>query len=191
MDLVDAIAAGGRPLVEGWLDMALMAALPESEDDDQERWQFKLAAARAAVEALAGPDAPVAARMQAVLYVIAHAAAIEQQAHANSRYLAPEVRKTAQRFALQLMNAAARNLAALERLRAKGRGTDRKTEKAAPNGAARPESPERRRPSAEAPERPAAMEAPPPAAPPVPPEPAPNRRMRRAAARAARRAIAE
>ena len=192
MDLEDAIAAGGEPLIARWLDRALMYALPESEDDDHEQWAFKLAAARAAVEAVAGPEAPVAARMQAVLTVVAHMAAIEQQARANSRYLDPKTRQTSQRFAVQLMNLASRQLAVLERSKTgKSRRQAAETaETGPPRGTpARPAPPEPR-PTPRAPESPA-MDPPPPEPPAAPPEPAPNRRMRRAAARAARRAISE
>ena len=117
MELEDAIKAGGKPLLDGWLDMALMAALPEGEDDREAERAFKLAAAREAVDTIAGEGAPLEERMQAVLYVVAHMAAIEQQARAASRYLDDKTRRTAQRFACQLMGLTGRQLAVLERLR--------------------------------------------------------------------------
>ena len=118
MELEDAIKAGGKPLLDGWLDMALMSALPESPDDSHEQQAFKLAAAREAVAAIAGEDAPIEERMQAVLYVVAHAAAMDYQAQAVSRFLPDSARLIAQRLAARLMTMTARQLSIIERLRA-------------------------------------------------------------------------
>ncbi len=118
MELEDAIAAGGEALLDRWLGMALVAALPEAEDDSGEEATFKLMAAKAAVKAIAGADAPLEERMQALLYVVAHAAAIEQQSRANSRFVPEPARACAQRFASRLTGLTAQQLSTLQRLRA-------------------------------------------------------------------------
>ena len=181
MELEDAIKAGGKPLLDGWLDIALMSALPESEDDSAELAAFKLAAAREAVETIAGEDAPLEERMQAVLYVVAHMAALEQQARAGSRYLDETTRRTAQRFAAQLMGLTARQLSVLERLRTGRRRAAAESEKAARDrDLALIETLERQQTFLEEIDKPPGRTAPP-APETVPPEAIMNRRMRRAA----------
>ena len=54
-----------------------------AEDDSKERRELRLAAAKAAVGALAGPDADLGARMQAVQLVCAHGAALDWQARTS------------------------------------------------------------------------------------------------------------
>ena len=118
MDLEEVMEVGGEALLDRWLGMALMAALPEGEDDSGAEATFKLMAAKAAVAAIAGPEAPLEERMQALLYVVAHSAAIEQQARASARLLPEPARACAQRFANRLMGLTAQQLSTLQRLRA-------------------------------------------------------------------------
>ena len=118
MDLEEVMEVGGDALLDRWLGMALVAALPEGEDDSGEEATFKLKAAQAAVKAIAGPEAPLEERMQALLYVVAHSAAIEQQARASARLLPEPARACAQRFASRLMALTAQQLSTLQRLRA-------------------------------------------------------------------------
>jgi len=123
MDLEEAIAAGGEALLGMWFALDLSDSLRQPEDDSEERRELRLAAAKAAVEELAGPDAELGARMQAVQLVCAHASALDWQARANSPYLATPERLTAQRFARQMMTLTTRQLASLSRLKAERRRT--------------------------------------------------------------------
>ena len=205
MDLEEVMEAGGAALIGRWLGMALAAALPEGEDDSGEVSTFKLMAAKAAVQALAGEDAPLEERMQAVLYVIAHSATIEQQARANSRFVPPPERAAAQRFAARVMSLSGQQLSSLQRLRAArakeeaaaGRAAEREAMQAHKAGTDRDLALVRmlERQFKELTGGGAALDEagaaavpqhPPPVRPDTPPEAVPNRRMRRAAARQAR-----
>jgi hypothetical protein len=166
-------------------------------------------AAQAAARELAGRDAGLGARMLAVQTVCAHGAALDWQARANSPFLAPPERLTAQRFARQMMTLTTRQVSALSRLEAErrraaeaeARGRARERERAAraqlARGHAFVDEMERRLTAEAMAERPPEPAGPTPPAPralgaavpemPGGPAPAPNRQQRRAAEREERK----
>jgi hypothetical protein len=117
MDPYQVVAEGGEALIAGWLSVTLTAGLRLPEDEPEERRDFLLAGAKAALEQLAPAGAWIGERLQAVQFLCAHAAAMHWQASANARDLGEQFRHRAQRFATQMMALTSRQLATLARLR--------------------------------------------------------------------------
>jgi len=121
MDRAQAMAAGGEVLLARWLDVTLTSGLRLPEDESEETRDLLLAGARAALAELAPEEAGIGARIQAVQFLCAHAAAMDWQARANSPVLPEPARNHAQRFASQMMGLTSRQLATLARLGAERR----------------------------------------------------------------------
>ena len=121
MDRADAMAAGGEVLLARWLDVTLTSGLRLPDDESEETRDLLLAGARAALAELAPEAAGIGARIQAVQFLCAHAAAMDWQAQASSRVLPEPARHRAQRFACQMMGLTSRQLATLARLKAERR----------------------------------------------------------------------
>ncbi len=117
MDPYQVIAEGGEALIAGWLGVTLSAGLRLPEDESEDRREFLLAGAKAALEQLAPAGAWLGERIQAVQFLCAHSAAMHWQASANSPDLGAQVREKAQRFATQMMALTSRQLSTLARLR--------------------------------------------------------------------------
>jgi hypothetical protein len=117
MDPYQVIAEGGEALIAGWLGVTLTAGLRLPEDESEERRDFLLEGAKAALRELAPVGAWLGERIQAVQFLCAHAAAMHWQASANARDLGELVRHRAQRFATQMMALTSRQLSTLARLR--------------------------------------------------------------------------
>jgi len=111
------IAEGGEALIAGWLGVTLAAGLRLPEDESEDRREFLLAGAKAALEQLAPAGAWLGERLQAVQFLCAHSAAMHWQASANSPVLGEPVRHRAQRFAVQMLSLTSRQLATLARLK--------------------------------------------------------------------------
>ena len=75
MDRAEAMAAGGEVLLARWLDVTLTSGLHLPEDESEETRDVLLAGARTALEELAPEGAGIGARIQAVQFLCAHAAA--------------------------------------------------------------------------------------------------------------------
>ena len=117
MDPYQVIAEGGEALIAGWLGVTLSAGLRLPEDESEDRREFLLAGAKAALEQLAPAGAWLGERLQAVQFLCAHAAAMDWQGQANAPHLGEQVRHRAQRFATQMMALTSRQLSTLARLR--------------------------------------------------------------------------
>ncbi len=117
MDPYQVIAEGGEALIAGWLGVTLTAGLRLPEAESEERGEFLLAGAKAALEQLAPAGAWLGERLQAVQFLCAHSAAMHWQASANSSYLGEPVRHRAQRFAVQMLALTSHQLSTLARLR--------------------------------------------------------------------------
>ena len=109
---------GPATVLELWLDASLMESLRLSEEVSEEERSFRLEAARIAIKQLAPKGAGLEERMVALAFVVSHAAGLDHQAWANSRYLSPDTRRAAQRQARAVLALANRQLALLLRLRA-------------------------------------------------------------------------
>ncbi len=131
MDSFQVIAEGGETLIAGWLSVTLSAGLRLPEDESEERRQFLLEGAKAALEQLAPAGAWLGERLQAVQFLCAHSAAMDWQGQANSPHLVDQVREKAQRFAAQMMALTGRQLATLARLRDQRRREDESAERRA------------------------------------------------------------
>jgi hypothetical protein len=66
------VAEGGEALIAGWLSVTLTAGLRLPEDEPEERREFLLAGAKAALEQLAPAGAWLGERLQAVQSLCAH-----------------------------------------------------------------------------------------------------------------------
>ena len=121
MDPYQVIAEGGEALIAGWLGVTLTAGLRLPEDESEDRREFLLAGAKAALEQLAPAGAWLGERLQAVQFLCAHSAAMDWQGQANSPHLGEQIRHRAQRFATQMMALTSRQLSTLARLRAERR----------------------------------------------------------------------
>ncbi|MDH3595024.1 MAG: hypothetical protein OEU09_08365 [Rhodospirillales bacterium] len=131
MDPYQVIAEGGEALIAGWLGVTLSAGLRLPENlpspkrssgsaqagESEDRREFLLAGAKAALEQLAPASAWLGERLQAVQFLCSHAAAMHWQASANSPVLGEPVRHRAQRFATQMMALTSRQLSTLAHLR--------------------------------------------------------------------------
>ncbi len=117
MDPYKIVAEGGEALIAGWLGVTLTAGLRLPEDESEDRREFLLAGAKAALEQLAPAGAWLGERLQAVQFLCAHSAAMHWQASANTPDLGEQVRHRAQRFATQMMALTSRQLSTLARLR--------------------------------------------------------------------------
>ena len=131
MDPYQVIAEGGEALIAGWLGVTLSAGLRLPEDlpspkrssgsaqagESEDRREFLLAGAKAALEQLAPAGAWLGERIQVVQFLCAHTAAMDWQGQANAPDLGEQVRQKAQKFATQMFALTSRQLSTLARLR--------------------------------------------------------------------------